>query len=186
MLTGNPLDLKAHNPNYIGDFLARGQGSGGNIGIFGPNYKTARSVQMNIGFQREIKPGTVLSADFVRNVGTHSLLSIDLNHDGSIKNFNLAGAQQAISDTLAACGATSIQDAISGHNCAALDGSTGGNPNPATISDFANFGLSNAADQGGTGCQVALGHPCAFGGKNAAGEQGGEHEQAHCLHILSL
>ncbi|HEV2730518.1 MAG TPA: TonB-dependent receptor [Terriglobales bacterium] len=168
VLAGNPLDLKAPNPNYIGTFLAAGQGSGGNIGLFAPNYKSPRSVQMNIGIQREIRHDLVLTADFLRNVQTRSLLSLDLNSDGDVSTFNLAGAQQAISDTNSAfkCGtgfdSASIDCAISGVN----NGGTG-----ATMADYAGFGLGASADIG-VGCNQdpvllgGLGHPCAFGGKN--------------------
>ena len=167
VLAGNPLDLKAPNPNYIGNFLAAGQGSGGNVGLFAPNYKSPRSVQMNIGIQREIRHDLVLTADFLRNVETRSLLSLDLNRDGDVSTFNLGGAQQAISVTNSAfgCGAgfdsASIDCAISGVN----NGGTG-----ATMTDYAGFGLGASADLG-VGCNqdptlLGLGHPCAFGGTN--------------------
>ena len=61
--------------------------------LFNPDYKTARSVQMNIGIQRELKRGVVLSVDYIRNVGTHYLLGIDENHAGDIRYFNKTGAQ---------------------------------------------------------------------------------------------
>src|SRR5438477_7909009 len=167
VLAGNPLDLKAPNPNYIGNFLAAGQGSGGNVGLFAPNYKSPRSVQMNIGIQREIRHDLVLTADFLRNVETRSLLSLDLNRDGDVSTFNLGGAQQAISDTNNAfkCGtgfdSASIDCAISGVN----NGGTG-----ATMTDYAGVGLGASADLG-VGCNqdptlLGLGHPCAFGGTN--------------------
>ena len=44
--------------------------------MFAPGYKTPRSLQMNVGIQREIRRGMVFSADYLRNVGTRSLLSI--------------------------------------------------------------------------------------------------------------
>ncbi len=37
---------------------------------------------MNIGIQREIRRGMVLTVDYLRNVSTHNLLSIDTNHVG--------------------------------------------------------------------------------------------------------
>jgi len=42
--------------------------------MFDPDYRSPRSVQMNFGIQRELRPGMVLTADFVRNVQTHYLL----------------------------------------------------------------------------------------------------------------
>src|SRR5207245_9380844 len=149
VLAGNPLEIKAPNPSYIGNFLEAGQGSGGNVGLFAPNYKSPRSVQMNIGIQREIRHDLVLTADFLRNVETRSLLSLDLNRDGDVSTFSLGGAQQAIYDTVAACGATSIDDAISGHKCAALEGTDdSGNPLPVLMADFCGFGLGVCADFG--------------------------------------
>jgi hypothetical protein len=163
---GNPLDLKASNPNYIGNFL--GAGLGVPLGVLAPNYKTPRSLQINFGVQREIRHGLVFSADYLRNVGTHSLLGVDVNHVGDVKFFNPALAQQAIADTLAACGATTIDGAIA--NCAALDGAGKG----ATMADFGTFGLASASDFGGDCARNAinpvtgnpLGRPCAFTGIN--------------------
>ena len=59
--------------------------------MFNPDYKSPRSVQMNIGIQHELRRGMVFSADYVRNVQTHYLLGVDLNHAGDIRYFNLAG-----------------------------------------------------------------------------------------------
>ena len=67
---------------------------------------------MNIGIQHQIHPGVVLSVDYLRNVETRSLLGIDVNHVGDVKNFNLAAAQAAIANTLSACGSATIDDAI--------------------------------------------------------------------------
>jgi hypothetical protein len=151
VLAGNPLDLKAPNPNYIGTALSQGLGTPvGNYGLFGPDYRTARSLQMNVGIQHEIRHGMVFSADYLRNVETHSLLSIDLNQDGSVSSFNLAGAQAAIAATNTSFGCASV-------DCAIAAG--------ATIGDYAGKGLGASVDQG-VGCMVALGRPCAFGGKN--------------------
>ena len=161
VLAGNPLDLKAPNPNYIGNFLSVGQGTAGNVGMFAPNYQTPRSVQMNVGIQREIRHGMVFTADYLRNVETHSLLSIDQNSDGDVSTFNLAGAQAAISDTNNSFGCGTGFDAAS-TNCALAAG--------ATMSDYAGFGLGGSVDFG-VGCNQptangGLGHPCGFGGKN--------------------
>ena len=65
-----------------------------------PDYRSPRSVIMNIGVQRELRPGMVFSADFVRNVQTHYLLGVDENHAGDIRYFNKAAAVQAINTTL--------------------------------------------------------------------------------------
>lgn len=150
VLAGNQFDPNLPNPNYIGDLLGAGLGSAGNIGLFSPDYKTPRSLQMNIGIQREIRHGMVFTADYLRNVGTHSLLSIDLNKDGDVATFNKAGAQQAIADTNTAFGCTTVA-------CSILAG--------ATIDDYVGNGLGASTDFG-QGCLAALGHPCGFGGLN--------------------
>ena len=151
---GNPLDLTAPNPNYIGNFLSAGLGVP--LGLFAPNYKTPRSVQMNFGVQHEIRPGMVVSADFLRNVETRSLLGIDINHVGDINNFSLANAQAAIAATNASFGGCATVD------CAIAAG--------ATMVDYANNGLTADSDFG-QACIQALGVPCAFGGKNPAQQQ---------------
>ncbi len=94
MLAGNTFDTSATNPNYIGNLLAEGLGQPASL--FAPNYKTPVSVQMNVGIQREIRPGMVFSADYLRNVETRTLLAIDVNKVGDVSTFNLAGAQAAI------------------------------------------------------------------------------------------
>jgi len=161
---GNPLDLQAANPNYIGNFLDAGLGVP--LGLIAPGYKTPRSLQINFGIQREIRHGMVFSADYLRNVETHSLLGIDINHDGDVKNFNLANAQAAIATTLANCGVGSIDQAI----ILCPSNPTGGmgayTPRSATMADFGNNGLASASDFG-QDCLNAIGAPCAFPGKNA-------------------
>ncbi len=174
-----PIDLKAPNPNYIQTDLTQcKQGIGcffppGAPSLFDPNYRSPRSVQMNIGIQREIRPGMVISADYIRNVQTHFLLGVDVNHSGDARYFNKAGAQSAIAATLTACGVASIQAGI-GAPCPNANPATGafvdaaGNPRGLTIADFAGNGLGSSTDMGGASCLVALGYPCAFGGINPA------------------
>jgi hypothetical protein len=161
---GSPLNLQAPNPSYVGSGLPNFfPPSGGSM--FNPDYKSPRSVQMNIGIQRELHRGMVFSADFARNVQTHYLLGVDQNHTGDINYFNLAGAQAAIAQTLTACGASSIAGAIA--NCSAVNGFTpAGAPIGASMSNFASNGLGSTTDMGGSTCVSAVGHPCAFGGIN--------------------
>jgi len=118
------------NPVFLGSLLD------GFAALFAPNYQSPRSVQMNIGIQRELHPGTILSVDLLRNVATHYLLGSDTNHVGSAQYLNITAANNAIAKTTAgACGGTSTPAAI---DCAIANG--------ATIATFAGNGL----DSGGT------------------------------------
>lgn len=147
---GNPLDLQAANPNYIGNSLDAGLSVA--PALFAPNYKTPRSVQMNVGVQRQIRPGMVLSADYLRNVETRSLLGIDINQAGDISHFSLGNAQTAIANTNAAFGCASV-------DCAIAAG--------AQMTDYATNGLGSAVDFGGD-CVGSAGSAteCAFPGIN--------------------
>ena len=113
----SPLDLKAPNPNYVGSLL--NQGLGFSSFLYDPNFRTPRSVEMNIGIEQELRPGLIFSADFVRNVQTHYFLGIDENHTGDVRYFNKGAALRAISatDQSFGCGTgtdfNSIQCAIS-------------------------------------------------------------------------
>jgi Carboxypeptidase regulatory-like domain len=152
----SPLNPNAPNPNYVGSLIDNGLGSGPGATMYDPNFRTARSVQMNIGVEREIRPGIIFSADFVRNVQTHYLLGIDENHAGDIHYFNEAAALRAVSATnrLFNCGTgtdfSSVQCAISGG---------------AQMAYYANNGLTSSADFGQS-CVVRFGYSCAFTGLN--------------------
>ena len=74
---------------FIGNTLAAGANITG-INMFAPNYQTPRSVQMNFGFEHQLGKGVVWNADYISNVGTHSLLAIDVNHVGDVRFFNKA------------------------------------------------------------------------------------------------
>src|SRR5712691_1114229 len=161
VLAENTFDKSAVNPNFVGTSLAQGLGVPGPA-LFAPNYTTPRSVQINFGIQREIRHGMVLSADFLRNIETKTLLGIDVNKVGDISTFNLGGAQSAISDTNNAFGCGAGFDLVS-TGCAIGAG--------ATIDDYAFFGLGTPNDSQGVGCSQdpslgGLGRPCAFGGLN--------------------
>jgi Carboxypeptidase regulatory-like domain len=156
--TDSPFDLQAPNPNYVGALLEQHLGVSG---MYDPKYRTPRSLDFNIGVQRELHPGTILSADFVRNLQTHYLLQIDENHTGDVRYFNKAAAQEAIAATLAQCGVNSIQSGINAP-CPSgniLDGNQ--NPRPLLMSDFAGNGLTSTGDFNQV-CMV----PCAFPGIN--------------------
>ena len=146
------LTSSSPNPSFLGQALS-------SQGLLAPNYQTPRSVQMNIGLQKQIWQSTLFSVDYVRNVGTHYLLGYDTNHVGDALYLNTNAALNAINQTLAAnplsagcapaasAGASS-QTAV---NCylATVPG--------ANIADFANHGL----DSGG---QYLAGAPASLFG----------------------
>jgi Carboxypeptidase regulatory-like domain len=154
----------ATNGSYIGNILADNFST--STALLAPNYVSPRSVQMNVGVQREIRRGMVASVDFLRNVSTHNFLILDTNHVGDARFFNKAAAQAAIQKTLTACGAASINAAIS--SCPGLHPATGGAPaGPATIVDFASNGLdSGYVLCGGLPCTLSQKPAAAFAGIN--------------------
>jgi hypothetical protein len=85
----SPFDLNAPNPNFVGSLLDQGFGFGLTPEMYDPRFRTPRSVEMNIGLEREIRPRMLLSLDFVRNVETHCLIGIDENHTANIRYFNM-------------------------------------------------------------------------------------------------
>jgi len=141
------------NGNFLGETLSNGPDSTGN-NFIAPNYKTPLSVQMNIGIQREIRPGLVLTTDFVRNVGLHFLLGHDTNQVGSSRYLNNTAALNAISTTNNAfgCGTGTTSADI---DCAVSAG--------AKIGDYAGNGLDS-------GKNLFSGSPVtAFGGTPSTG-----------------
>jgi len=142
-----PFNLNAPNPNYLGSLLSQGQGLNGAGPPLGPDYRTPRSVEMNIGIQREIRRGTILSADFIRNVQTHYFMATDENHTGDVRYFSNVAAQQAVAATLSLCGASSIDQAIVSCPTNPVGPSQAYYvPRPATMADFAQNGLTSSAD----------------------------------------
>ena len=147
------LTSSSPNPSFLGQALNSQQG------LLAPNYQTPRSVQMNIGLQKQFWQTTLFSVDYVRNVGTHYLVGYDTNHVGDASHLNTNAALNAINNTLAgnplsaACApagsaGASSQTAV---NCylAAVPG--------ASIADFAGNGL----DSGG---QFLAGAPASLFG----------------------
>jgi hypothetical protein len=133
------------NPSFIGSSLDDTGPNGSSTNLFAPNYQTPRSVQMNIGVQREVRKGMVLTADYVRNVSTHTLLAVDTNHVGDARFLNVANAAAAIAatNTFFGCAADS-----SGIPCAIGNG--------ATISSYAVKGLDSGYGLcGGAPCPAA-------------------------------
>jgi len=99
------------------------------------HYRTPYSYQMNVGIQHEIRNGTVLSADFVRNVSLHFPMLIDVNHVGDSRYLNLNAANNAIDATNAAFGCPA--------GTAGIDCSIGAG---ASMEDFAGNGLTSTTD----------------------------------------
>jgi len=138
------------NGTYIGTLLADNFAT--STTLLAPDYVTPRSVQMNIGFQREIRRGSVLTVDYLRNVSTHNYLLVDTNQVGAASHFDAPAAQAAISATNNAfgCGTGFDQGSI---NCAITAG--------AHIADFAANGLDS-------GYSLCSGIPCGLQGLPAA------------------
>jgi hypothetical protein len=169
----------APNPSFIGSTLADGEDSTG-TDLLAPNYVSPRSLQMNIGLQHEIKPGMVFTADYLRNIETHTLLAIDTNHVGDARFFNKANAQAAMIATAAnnaGSAAAGCQNLAPGpnlvtcymnHFSANYVPSIGGVDFYAgTMADFASNGLdSGYSICGGIPCAAADVAPAAFPGIN--------------------
>jgi len=159
------------NPSFVGNTLEISAPIQG-LSAYDPNYRSARSYQINLGVQRQIGKG-VFTADYIRNVSTRFMLTIDQNHVGDARFLDVPSAQAAIALTLANCGATSIVNSYSA-SCA-TDPATGttdsGNwvPRPATINDFAGNGLDSGNVFGGGPAAVS---GAAFGGINRNVGQG--------------
>jgi hypothetical protein len=139
------------NPAYVGNALADGIGATG-TSLLNPNYRTPRSVQMNVGIEHQFAHNTVFSLDYVRNISTHTLLALDTNHVGDANYLNTNAALAAINTTVASVGCgpatgpgASAENAV---NCYLAAVPT------ATIANFAVNGLDSADELCG-------GRPCA-------------------------
>jgi hypothetical protein len=77
------------NSNYVGTTQSA---LNPNYDLLYPGYRTPRSWQANLGIEKEIRPGTVLSVDYIRNIGEHYLIGQDINHSGAARSFNQANA----------------------------------------------------------------------------------------------
>jgi|tagenome__1003787_1003787.scaffolds.fasta_scaffold20988670_1 hypothetical protein len=168
-------DAKELESVYRAATLSAGaQNNGGFIGNLGgdafnltltdllaPNYRSPYSMEFNVGVSRELRPGTVLSVDYLRNVALHGLIGVDSNHLGDSRFLNTTAALNAISATNTAkgCGAGTDAAAI---NCAIAAG--------ASIFDYAGSGLdSGNAFNGGLSPYLFGRTPdtgAAFGGQN--------------------
>jgi hypothetical protein len=141
------------NGGYIGNALLAASNITGTT-LYSPNFQTPRSYQMNAGFQHELHTGTVISVDYLRNVGVHTLLAIDENHVGDAAFLDQAGALAAINTTNTGFGCPTGSGGI---DCAIAKG--------ATIADYAGNGLTSGA-LGAPGGGPAGAGTVAFPGKN--------------------
>ena len=146
------------NGSFMGNILADGVDSTGNQ-LLAPDYRTVYSFQLNAGIQRQIGRGTVLSVDYLRQVGLHQLLGIDTNHVGDARFLNKNAALNAINATNASFNCPAGPAGIS---CAIGRG--------ATIVDYAGNGLDSGVSLlSGTPASVNLLTPdtgAAFPGIN--------------------
>ncbi len=100
--------------------------------VMDPNYRTPYTLQFTAGVQRELRPGLVLSVDYVRHRGLRFPMRTDMNRLGAADSLNVDKARAAIRATNLAmhCGDSFSSDAI---DCAIAAG--------ATIQSYGNKGL---------------------------------------------
>lgn len=110
--------------------------------ILDPHYKSPYGAQLNIGVQRRIRSGLVLTLDYIMNRGVHFNTQVDRNRTGAANTLDVGLANAAISATLNDFECLDIACVIE----------SGG-----TIDDFANNGLSGGG---------AAFDGFAFGGSN--------------------
>jgi hypothetical protein len=159
----------AANPSFVGNTLKISSPQQG-LAAFDPNFRNARSYQFNFGMQHEIWKGGVLTADYIRNVSTRFMLTIDQNHVGDARFLSVPAANAAITRTLTNCGAASITASYSAP-CPTDPGNgtnDGGQyiPRPANINDYAGNGLDSGNVAGGGPTGGLSGSGFAFGGIN--------------------
>jgi hypothetical protein len=150
-------------PSQNGSYVPNLGGTIGNpASTLAPNYVSPRSFQLNVGFQREIARGTVVSVDYLHNRGTHFLLGVDANHVGAARNLNVNNAVAAINATIDAnlLPGTCAHATGAGASSQAAVGCYLANNPTANMVDFAGNGL----DSPGTFPSAAA----AFPGNNPA------------------
>jgi hypothetical protein len=99
-------------------------------------YKRPYGFMFNAGVQYELKPGLVLSVDYLRNRGVHFNQTTDLNRIGAANTLNAAAARSMIAATNDSfgCGNSASSSAT---DCAIKAG--------ATIFDYADNGLGGGS-----------------------------------------
>ncbi|MGO9083952.1 MAG: carboxypeptidase regulatory-like domain-containing protein [Candidatus Sulfotelmatobacter sp.] len=119
------------NPNFVGNTLTLGY-------PYYPNFRTARSYQMNLGIERQLGKGGVLSVDYLRNIGLHFQVGIDVNHVGDSRYLEMNAALNAIAATVG----TAPGSVTQANATTFVDNYITANPG-ASINDFANNGLDS-------------------------------------------
>ena len=161
-----PTTTASQNTSFVGYGLSIENGSI----AYGQNYQSPYSLNINFGIQQQLMRGMVASADYV-HMGTFRISQTeDANHVGDSRYFSAAAAQAAITATLAACGAASINIAISANGCPGGSGvNAAGQPNnSASITDFAANGLDSGVSFNGGYPSSFTGSAAAFPGANPA------------------
>ena len=177
------------NPNYVATALSASNVNG--VDVFSPDYRTPRAIQMNLGFQQEIRPGTVLTVDYVRNIGDHNLLIVDANHSGAARSYNFANAiaardkvQTAVPGCIAGLGQAqcvvaglgSVAAAQAAYSAAGLDSNSataGGGPcSFCAFPGVTPFGINTVASGGGDGSLGTLNLLSTIGRSLYTGWQG--------------
>ena len=154
----------AVNGVFIGNTLTSGINATGTE-LIAPAYKSPRSLQINVGIQRQLGTNSVLTVDYLRNVSTHTLLGIDVNHVGDASFLNVANGLAAINATGQAYGCPSAAAAGSASQAEVNCILAAPIPPQGTKADIATF-AANGLDSGSFLC---FGGPCpaaAFPGIN--------------------
>ena len=120
-------------------------------GIFDPSYSTPYSFHLNAGIQRELRPGLILSVDYLYQKGVHSMLTREFNRVGAADTLSIPNAL-AVMDGLH--GDLGCPPGPGGVDCAIASG--------ATISDYGARGLGTCAS-----ALPGIPNPCAFPGMNS-------------------
>jgi hypothetical protein len=147
------------NGNFVGTTLSALNPS---YDLLYPGYRTPRSWQVNLGMEKELRPGTVLSVDYVRNIGEHYLIGQDINHSGAARSFNQANAVAARDAAQVANGcAPGLGEATCMINSTVVNGAPLGVAGAQAA--YSSAGLdSNLQGAGGGPCSY-----CAFPGTTA-------------------
>ena len=104
-------ETKAEGPAGNGAFVGQTLSIAGLAGYdaYAPNtFRTPRSLHFEVGVQHELKPGMVLTVNYIHQHTWDIMQVIDANHVGDAQYFNSAAATAAVAATLAQCGATSV------------------------------------------------------------------------------